>query len=207
MPCPFSQRTPYLTEHLSLCVRRELWLSIQTTINSWSCDLLGDRSGRQGGRSGFWRWELFICGLYLANRSSTDGGQTCSSVVGRIHEGKVRPSPAGSLAAWLPIFCSFEKGQLLWMTMSFIALRWASFHTGTRIGNHLSEVTLIGLRVVRMFGFLYKIKAGPLDLNFWSFLNFLHHDIEKVEGQLVWKLHKRLKGKVGQMRHWSCSLV
>ena len=35
--------------------------------------------------------------------------------------------------------------------------------------------------------------------NFWSFLTFLHHGIEKVEMHLVWKLHKKFKGKVGQI--------
>ena len=32
----------------------------------------------------------------------------------------------------------------------------------------------------------------------WSFLTFLHHGIEKVEGHLVWKLHKKM-----QRKNWS----
>ena len=37
-----------------------------------------------------------------------------------------------------------------------------------------------------------SFKAGPLlDLSFWSFLTFLHHGIEKVEGHLLWKFHKK----------------
>ena len=35
-----------------------------------------------------------------------------------------------------------------------------------------------------------------LDLSFWSFLTFLHHGVEKVEGHLVWKLHKNSKEKL-----------
>ena len=35
----------------------------------------------------------------------------------------------------------------------------------------------------------HLLKAGPLDLSFWSFLTFLHHGIEKVERHLLWKLH------------------
>ena len=46
----------------------------------------------------------------------------------------------------------------------------------------------------------------PLDLSFWSFLTFLHHGIDGVERHLLWKYHKKIKGKVGQMRHRSCSL-
>ena len=44
-----------------------------------------------------------------------------------------------------------------------------------------------------------QIKAGPLELSFWSYSTFLHHGIQKVEGHLVWKLHKKFKGRVGQM--------
>ena len=52
------------------------------------------------------------------------------------------------------------------------------------------------------------IKAGPpVDLSFWSFLTFLHHGIEEVERHLLWKFHKKFKGKVGQMCHRSCSLA
>ena len=54
---------------------------------------------------------------------------------------------------------------------------------------------------------LSSIKAGPLDLSFWSFLTFLHHGIEKGGRYLLWKFHKKLKGKVGQMCHRSCSLA
>ena len=35
----------------------------------------------------------------------------------------------------------------------------------------------------------------PLDLSFWSFLTFLHHGIEKVEGHLLCKLHKKIRRK------------
>ena len=37
--------------------------------------------------------------------------------------------------------------------------------------------------------------------SFWSFLTFLHHGIENVEGHLLWKFHKKFKGKVGQKRY------
>ena len=40
-----------------------------------------------------------------------------------------------------------------------------------------------------------KIKAGPLDLSFWSFLTFLHHSIEQVETHLLWKFHKKIQRK------------
>ena len=36
--------------------------------------------------------------------------------------------------------------------------------------------------------FFFSFKAGSLDLGFWSFLIFLHHGIEKVEGNLVFKI-------------------
>ena len=54
-------------------------------------------------------------------------------------------------------------------------------------------------------------KAGPPPpphLSFWSVLTFciMVWKLE-VEGHLVWKLHKKFKGKVGQMCHRSCSLV
>ena len=40
------------------------------------------------------------------------------------------------------------------------------------------------------------LKAGPpLDLSFWSFLTFLHHVIEKVEGHLLWKFYKKIRRK------------
>ena len=42
------------------------------------------------------------------------------------------------------------------------------------------------------------VKAGPpppLDLSFWSFLTFLHHSIEEVEGHLLWKFYKNIRRK------------
>ena len=35
----------------------------------------------------------------------------------------------------------------------------------------------------------------PLDLSFWSFLTFLHHNIEEVETHLLWKFHKKIRRK------------
>ena len=40
-----------------------------------------------------------------------------------------------------------------------------------------------------------EIKAGPLDLSFWSFLTFLHHGIEEVERHLLWKFYKKIRRK------------
>ena len=37
------------------------------------------------------------------------------------------------------------------------------------------------------FGVQFSFKAGPLDLNFWSFLTFLHHGIEEIERHLQLK--------------------
>ena len=51
------------------------------------------------------------------------------------------------------------------------------------------------------------LKAGPLDLSFWSFLTYLHHGIEEAERHLLWKVYKKFEGKVGQMCHRSCSLA
>ena len=47
------------------------------------------------------------------------------------------------------------------------------------------------------FNFVYMVTftRTPLDLSFWSFLTFLHHDIEQVEGHLVWKVHKKIQRK------------
>ena len=40
----------------------------------------------------------------------------------------------------------------------------------------------------RPFGhYTWELKAGPLDLSFWSFLTFLHHGIEEVERHVLWK--------------------
>ena len=39
------------------------------------------------------------------------------------------------------------------------------------------------------------IKAGPLDLSFWSFLSFLHYGIEDVERHLLWKFHNKIQRK------------
>ena len=40
-------------------------------------------------------------------------------------------------------------------------------------------------------GVLLKAGPPPLDLSFWSFLTFLHHGIEEVERQLLWKFYKK----------------
>ena len=40
-----------------------------------------------------------------------------------------------------------------------------------------------------------SLKAGPLDLSFWSFLTFLHHGIEKVERHLLLKFYKKIRRK------------
>ena len=40
-----------------------------------------------------------------------------------------------------------------------------------------------------------KLRKAPLDLSFWSFLTFLHHGIEKAEGHLLWKFHKKIQRK------------
>ena len=48
-----------------------------------------------------------------------------------------------------------------------------------------------------LFHLLRYLKAGPLDLSFWTFLTLLCHGIEKVQGYFVWKWHKKFKGKVG----------
>ena len=48
----------------------------------------------------------------------------------------------------------------------------------------------------------------PLDLSLWSFLTFCTmHSIDEVERHLLWKFHKKFKGKVGQICHRSCSLA
>ena len=49
--------------------------------------------------------------------------------------------------------------------------------------------------------------GSPLDLSFWSFLTFLHHDGRSREASSVKILLKKFKGKVGQMCHGSCSLA
>ena len=46
-----------------------------------------------------------------------------------------------------------------------------------------------------IFHFWSCLKAGPLDLSFWSFLTFLHHGIEEVERHLLWKFHKKIQRK------------
>ena len=38
-------------------------------------------------------------------------------------------------------------------------------------------------------------RRTPLDLSFWSFLTFLHHDIEEVEGHLLWQFYKNIRRK------------
>ena len=43
--------------------------------------------------------------------------------------------------------------------------------------------------------FKCHIKAGPLDLSFWSFLTFLHHGIEEIERNLLWKFYKQIRRK------------
>ena len=35
------------------------------------------------------------------------------------------------------------------------------------------------------------LRQAPLGLSFWSFLTFLHHDIEEVERHLLWKFQKK----------------
>ena len=43
--------------------------------------------------------------------------------------------------------------------------------------------------------FLSKLRQDPLDLSFWSFLTFLHHDIENVLTHLLWEFHKKIQRK------------
>ena len=52
-----------------------------------------------------------------------------------------------------------------------------------------------------------KLRQDPLDLRFWSFLTFLHHDRRSREASSVKISKKRFEGKVGQMCHQSCSLT
>ena len=49
--------------------------------------------------------------------------------------------------------------------------------------------------------------AGPPWFEFLVIFYFLHHGTEEVERHLLWKIHKKFKGKGGQMCHRSCSLA
>ena len=51
------------------------------------------------------------------------------------------------------------------------------------------------------------LRQGPLDLSFWSFLTFLNHGIKDVESIFSDNFIKKIKKKVGQMCHQSCSLA
>ena len=99
-----------------------------------------------------------------------------------------------SLVMVLPRFSTLKDhnkvlGQKLkTLRQHFVAMnivnKWAKFHKDSLSGK--------------------KVKAGPpLDLSFWSFLTFLLHGIEEVESHLLWKFHKKFKGKVDQMCHRS----
>ena len=57
------------------------------------------------------------------------------------------------------------------------------------VRRYLQSVFLI------VFFSLPFIKAGPLDLSFWSFFTFLYHGIEKVEMHLLWKFHENIPRK------------
>ena len=62
-------------------------------------------------------------------------------------------------------------------------------------------------KVWSTMGMTNAFKAGSPPL-IWVFGHFyLHHDKEEVERRLLWELHKKFKGKLGQMYHRSCSLV
>ena len=39
------------------------------------------------------------------------------------------------------------------------------------------------------------LRQDPLDLSFWSFSTFLHHDIEEVERHLLWKFYNKIRRK------------
>ena len=64
-----------------------------------------------------------------------------------------------------------------------------------------------------LFHFLFyffidlHLRQDPLDLSFWSFLTFLHHDIEEVERHLLWKFYKKIRRKSWSMCHRSWSLA
>ena len=51
-----------------------------------------------------------------------------------------------------------------------------------------------------------RINAGPPCFEFLV-NTFLHHCIEDVERHFLWDVHKKFKGKIGEMCHRSCSLA
>ena len=57
------------------------------------------------------------------------------------------------------------------------------------------------MSIVFCRGIRISLRQDPLDLSFWSFLTFLHHGIDDVEGHFSENFTKKFKGKVGQMCH------
>ena len=66
----------------------------------------------------------------------------------------------------------------------------------TNLNRHISKASLSG-KCIKMCKLMLKddVKAGPLDLSFWSFLTFLHHGIEKVERHRLWQFYKKIQRK------------
>ena len=97
---------------------------------------------------------------------------------------KVRVAKTDFIVEWL---------ERIWWPLMFLSLHYANI-----------EVVIIPSHAL----FYHFPCTPPPWFEFLVIFDFLHHGIEKVEGRILCEnCIKKFKGKVGQMCHWSCSLV